>query len=477
MASSPTPRPSRRSFLSGSHNRKRKFAEQHKSESTGRAPNKSTQAAVAFLLTNEHKYFKDLIRSCLNATRDLYLRSRVQSNWEEKREFIQDCLHDFFAKYGGATEKEVLAAAERGEFQFIPNFVHSRMLDEIRNRRTQKRQPTVLDSTTHERHSLPLYSMDVEITNSEGDFVHTFSDNVASDSAAHFVQMRNGSNFPGRVIPVWARETAQQRATELEEVLGAAGVTVLLAVLHALEERTDPTQAVAAARNVTGRQARRDVKRLVARVREVLTTTDPNPGPAAAALRDIFGGPSSPWPEPSKFAPDDAWLARDPIKARASGHAEANHVEASEDLESNEGHDPDPDATWMLAFAQNSADLWREISREEFWDPLTVSAERSAQLRQRYSEGIFSTGRPGVFASEKAKRRVRFPGKSRIRNVERGHKRPAQKDWRTDVLFAGSFSSDPGGSLGDEAWTFVAGLPQEVVTSRSGRRNESSEQL
>jgi hypothetical protein len=224
--------------------------------------------------------FDGLVALCWKAKGNLYIPARV---WERlpsiaragedspgevryggtlyacTREFIEDFVLEYFARYHGASEEQILDAALHDRFRYIGRRLYSRMIDEIQKR-----------SANHE----PVPNR--FIPDADGNEVVVAGDRPESVSVTpDYVSML--ADAPGRTNFSTPLEFIRAREPSLTDALGGKNYAVLEAQAEAFPaafEGTDQaaksalTRAIARRRAVSLVQARADKRQLLAEVSE-----------------------------------------------------------------------------------------------------------------------------------------------------------------------------------------------------------------
>lgn len=238
---------------------------------TPRKLNKTSQAAVAWLTSQDLDAFDHLVAICFRAKRNLFIAERGKTLVDSTRNWIETFLLEFLFPYQHATPAEIAEAAERGAFQHIARLCRLRMLDEVRKRTALKRKEP------------PTLSLNQPLATDEDGQPLTLSD-VVEDC---------GGSPLGHRAPLEENEVALtlwQNREDLARLLGQKLLVTLKAVLCAHLNGEEPTKAVARRRQVCERQARRDT----AALREILQSALKDGNAAARNLYELLAEKGSP---------------------------------------------------------------------------------------------------------------------------------------------------------------------------------------
>jgi hypothetical protein len=241
------------------------------------AADKTTEAALQYLLTGDPHAWDHLIEILSKAKCNLYLPEPGIPLRPATRRFLEVWLADKFAPYREADADTICAAAERGEFKYLGNQAKSALIDEIRRRYSSQ---DALDQHVSEEewwagHAPRVVSLDAPL---DGDADFTLADLVATDpsqdnSAISKLPSAIGTH-PG-LEPEELQHAIREGGGEFKRLLGPLHdvLTTVCGLFVASPDdlRTgDAARAVAAARGITVQTARRKLGQLAITLRRAL---------------------------------------------------------------------------------------------------------------------------------------------------------------------------------------------------------------
>jgi hypothetical protein len=245
--------------------------------STKPKPDKTTDAALRYLLTGDTKAWNHLIEILMVAKGNLFLTEPESTLQTATRRFFTRWLVEKFAPHHDADAETICEAGERGEFKYLGNQAKSALIDELRRRYTSQ---DALDQHLSEEEwwsgqPAKVVSLDAPLDD-DGDF--TLEDLVATDpsqdnSAVSKLPSAIGRN-PG-LEPEALQRAIRAGQPEFKRLLGPLHdvLTTVCGLFVASPDdlRTgDAARAVAAARGITVHTARRKLQQLAITLRRAL---------------------------------------------------------------------------------------------------------------------------------------------------------------------------------------------------------------
>lgn len=206
--------------------------------------NKTDEAALRLLLTNDADAYEYLVRICHLGCYPYYIRDRGISKREATDKFLRDWLTFKLAPYFVATATDIEAAVNAGKFRHIKRQVRSAVIDRLR-KLNRSREPLERHNTV--RIDLPLTADEEHPLRRE--MLATAEDGVYVSSL-------------GKSPAVWPSELARVlESDDLEDGLGPQLYRVLLAICDLFPDRLsikgDIVRAIAASERVSEQTARR----------------------------------------------------------------------------------------------------------------------------------------------------------------------------------------------------------------------------
>jgi hypothetical protein len=251
-------------------------------------PNKTTDAALQYLLTGDPEAWKHLIAILMVARGKLFLQEPGMSVDDATQRFLEVWLADKFAPYRDADADTICEAGERGEFRYLGRQAKHALIDEIR--RHYASQDALDQHLTDEERWAGLrprvVSLDAPLDD-DADF--TLADLVAIDPNLDNSTISQLPSAIGRhpgLEPHTLKRTAQNGDAEFKQLLGPLH-DVLVTALGSFEAcpedfRTgDAARAVSAARDVSLQTARIKLRQLAATCRRAFDNHNPT-------VRDLF---------------------------------------------------------------------------------------------------------------------------------------------------------------------------------------------
>jgi hypothetical protein len=251
-------------------------------------PNKTTDAALQYLLTGDPNAWDHVIKILSRAEDNLYLPESGIRLRPATRRFFEVWLADKFAPYRDADADTICAAAERGEFRYLGNQAKSALVDEIRRHYASKDALNQHLSEEEWSAGRPprVVSLDAPLDD-DGDF--TLADLVATDPSQDNLAV---SKLPSAIgthpglEPEALQHAIREGGGEFKRLLGPLHdvfTTVCgLFVASPDDLRTgDAARAVAGARGITVQTARRKLRQLAIIFRAALRFGNPT-------VRDLY---------------------------------------------------------------------------------------------------------------------------------------------------------------------------------------------
>jgi hypothetical protein len=240
-------------------------------------PNKTTDAALQYLLTGDTDAWDHLIKILSQAKGDLYLPEPRMPLQPATRRFLEVWLAEKLAPYCDANEDTICAAAERGEFRYLGRQAISSLIDELRQRYASQ---DALDQHLSEEEwwaGQPprVVSLDAPLDD-DGDF--TLANLVATDPGQDNSTVSQLSSALGThpgLEPEELQHAIREGQSEFKRLLGPLHdvLTTVCGLFVASPDdlrNGDAARAVAAARGITVQTARRKLGQLATTLRRAL---------------------------------------------------------------------------------------------------------------------------------------------------------------------------------------------------------------
>jgi hypothetical protein len=240
-------------------------------------PNKTTHAALQYLLTGDGDAWGHLINILSQAKGDLYLPELGMQLRPATRRFLEVWLAEKFASYRNADADTICEAAKRGEFRYLGRQARNALIDEIRRRYASQ---DALDQHLSEEEwwaGQPprVVSLDAPL---DDDVDFTLEDLVATDPSQDNSGVSKLPSAIGRnpgLEPEALQRAIRAGQPEFKRLLGPLHdvLTTVCGLFVASPDdlRTgDAARAVAAARGITVQAARSTLRQLAITLRRAL---------------------------------------------------------------------------------------------------------------------------------------------------------------------------------------------------------------
>jgi hypothetical protein len=249
---------------------------------TPQLPDKTTDAALQYLLTSDPDAWDHLIKILMQAKGNLFLYEPGLPLLTATRRFYEVWLANKIAPYREADADAICAAAETGEFRYLGKQAKNALIDEIRRRYTAQ---DALDQHLSEeewwaRRPPRLVSLDAPLSDDE-DF--TLADLLAIDPSQGNPATSKLPSALGRqpgLEPEALQRAMREGKREFKRLLGPLHdvlVTVCGLFVTSPDDLHpgDAAGAVAAARGISVQTARRKLRQLGAIFRRALQAGNP----------------------------------------------------------------------------------------------------------------------------------------------------------------------------------------------------------
>jgi hypothetical protein len=251
-------------------------------------PNKTTDAALRYLLTGDPKAWDHLIAILFKAKGNLFLHEPGLPLLTATRRFFERWLAEKFASYREISAETICAAGYHGEFRHLGKHATNAMIDELRKRYASQ---DALDQRLSEEEwwaGQPprLVSLDAPLSD-DRDFTlaNLLTVDGSQDNSTISTLPSALGTQPG-LEPEELQRAIQEGKPEFKRLLGPLHdvlVTVCgLFVVSPDDLRVgDAARAVATARGITIQTARKKLRELAAIFRKALTVGNPT-------VRDLY---------------------------------------------------------------------------------------------------------------------------------------------------------------------------------------------
>ena len=251
-------------------------------------PNKTTDAALQYLLTGDPDAWEHLLQILNVAKGNLFLQEPGLTPLTATRRFFEGWLLERLAPYREADADTIHAAAERGEFQYLGKQATNVLIDELRRRGASE---DALDQHLSEEEwwagqPARVVSLDAPLDDDGG---FTLACLLAIDPGPDDSSVSKEPSALGMqpgLEPHTLQRTIQNGEAEFKRLLGPSyDVLVTISDLFVVcpdDLRTgDAARAVSGARDVSLQTARKKLGQLAATFRRALGSRNPT-------VRDLF---------------------------------------------------------------------------------------------------------------------------------------------------------------------------------------------
>lgn len=251
-------------------------------------PDKTTDAALQYLLTGDPNAWDHLINILSQAKGDLYLPELGMQLRPATRRFLEVWLAEKFAPYRKADADTICEAGERGEFRYLGRQARNALIDEIRRRYAS--QDALNQHLSEEERSAGrpprVVSLDAPLDDG-GDFTlaDLLAPNLSQDNSSLSKLPSGIGRHPG-LEPEALQHVIREGGGEFKRLLGPLHdvLTTVCGLFVASPDdlRTgDAARAVAGARGITVQTARRKLRQLAVIFRTALRFGNPT-------VRDLY---------------------------------------------------------------------------------------------------------------------------------------------------------------------------------------------
>jgi hypothetical protein len=249
---------------------------------------KTTHAALQYLLTGDRDAWDHLIKILSRANCDLYLPEPGMPLRPATRRFLEVWLAERLAQYRDADVDTICAAAEAGEFRYLGRQAKHALIDEIRRHYASQ---DALDQHLSEDewwagHPPRVVSLDAPL---DDDTDFTLADLVATDPSQDnptISQLPSALGGHPGLEPEALQHAIREGGGEFKRLLGPLHdiLTTVCGLFVASPDdlqKGDASRAVAAARGITVQTAREKLRQLAVIFRTALRFGNPT-------VRDLY---------------------------------------------------------------------------------------------------------------------------------------------------------------------------------------------
>jgi hypothetical protein len=264
--------------------------------STNNAPktaplDKTSHAAVTYLLTRDDDAWEHLIAILLRARGGLFIVESGSSNANATQRFLELWLAEKLAPYYNMQPEVIQAAAERNEFRYLGKRARNALIDQIRRRKRDALDQRRSQGEYWEGALPKLISLDAAIASTDDNEDLSLDDFLATDQG-----LVSALGKRRRLEREELENTLGELQDGLKALLGEElhSVLVTISQLFPSEKKGDVARSVARSRGVSVQMARRWLVKLQAVMSAALKAGSPSAKELFALLRPP-GGEATFW--------------------------------------------------------------------------------------------------------------------------------------------------------------------------------------